>query len=215
MVVTVTRTEYVQASRSRRSSHLSGDDREQAILATAELLLQERPLGDFSVDELAKGAGISRPTFYFYFSSKNAVLLSLMDRVSSRARGALKSLGDKLTGDPTTHWRPRIEAFFEIAGANRAIAVAGAAAKASNSEVRQLWATLMQQWITYTAAAIQAERDRGVAPDNVPARDLATALTLLNERVMASTFTAEEGAISEEHAIDTLVHIWEASIYNG
>nr|VTO96731.1 HTH-type transcriptional regulator EthR [Mycobacterium riyadhense] len=211
----MTQTDYVHASRSRRSSHLSGDDREQAILATAARLLQERPLGDFSVDELAKGAGISRPTFYFYFPSKNAVLLSLMDQVSVRARGALKALGDKLSGDPTTHWRPRIEAFFEIAKANIGIAVAGAAAKASNSEVRQLWATLMQQWVVYTAAAIQAERDRGIAPDNVSSHNLATALTLLNERVMESTFTHEDGAVPEDQAIDTLVHIWEASIYNG
>ncbi len=63
----------MHASRGRRSSNHSGDDREQAILATAERLLQERPLADFSVDDLAKGAGISRPTFYFYFQSKNAV----------------------------------------------------------------------------------------------------------------------------------------------
>ena len=37
----------MHASRGRRSSHHSGDDREQAILATAERLLQERPLADF------------------------------------------------------------------------------------------------------------------------------------------------------------------------
>ena len=77
-------TEYVHASRGRRSSHLSGDDREKAILATAERLLEERPLADFSVDDLAKGAGISRPTFYFYFQSKNAVLLSLLDQMNSK-----------------------------------------------------------------------------------------------------------------------------------
>ena len=40
----------------------SGDDRELAILATAERLLAERPLAAISVDDLARGAGISRPT---------------------------------------------------------------------------------------------------------------------------------------------------------
>lgn len=61
-----TQTKYPQASRGRRASHHPSDDREQAILATAERLLREKPLADFSVDDLAKGAGISRPTFYFY-----------------------------------------------------------------------------------------------------------------------------------------------------
>ncbi len=209
-----TRTKYLHASRGRRSSHHSGDDREQAILATAERLLQERPLGDFSVDDLARGAGISRPTFYFYFQSKNAVLLSLLDQMNSKADAALRSLDGNLAGDPAKVWRARIEAFFEVSGSHPAVAVAGAAAKATNPEVRQLWSTLMKRWISYTTAAIKAERRRGVAPDTVPAEDLSVALNMLSERVMAATFTAEEPAISELRAIDTLVHIWLASIYS-
>ncbi len=210
-----TQTDYAHASRGRRSTHHSGDDREQAILATAERLLQERPLADFSVDDLAKGAGISRPTFYFYFQSKNAVLLSLLDQMISKAHAALKVLRGKLPGHPATVWRDRIEAFFEVSGSHRAVAVAGAAAKGTNPEVRQLWSTLMQKWISYTTAAIQAERQRGAAPDTVPAADLSIALNMLNERMMAATFTAEESAIPQERVIDTLVHIWLASIYDA
>jgi len=207
-------TEYVHASRGRRSSHLSGDDREQAILATAERLLEQRPLADFSVDDVAKGAGISRPTFYFYFQSKNAVLLSLLDQMNNKAHAALKALDGKLFGDPATVWRARIEAFFEVSGSHRAVAVAGAAAKATNPEVRQLWSTLMQRWIAHTTTAIQAERGRGAAPDTVPAEDLAVALNMLTERAMAATFSDEKPAIPEEQVIDTLVHIWLASIYD-
>jgi TetR/AcrR family transcriptional regulator, ethionamide resistance regulator len=208
-----TRTGYLHASRGRRSSHLVGDDREQAILSTAERLLGERPLADFSVDDLAKGAGISRPTFYFYFPSKNAVLLSLLDQMNNRANAALEALGGKLSGDPAKLWRDRIAAFFDMSGSHRAVAVAGAAAKATNPEVRQLWSALMQRWIAYTTTAIKAERQRGAAPATVPAEDLSVALNMLNERVMTATFTAEDPAIPEGRVIDTLVHIWLASIY--
>lgn len=206
-------TGYAHASRGRRASHHSGDDREKAILATAERLLEERPLGDFSVDDLAKGAGISRPTFYFYFQSKNAVLLSLLDQMNTKALAALKALRAKLSGDPAALWRDRIEAFFEVSGSHRAVAVAGAAAKSTNPEVRQLWSTLMQKWISFTTTAIKAERERGAAPDTVSAEDLSVALNMLSERVMAATFTTEEPAIREDRVIDTLVHIWLASIY--
>jgi AcrR family transcriptional regulator len=208
-----TRTEYVHASRGRRSTRLAGDDRERAILATAERLLAERPLADFSVDDLAKGAGISRPTFYFYFPSKNAVLLSLLDQVNTRAHAALTALSGKVPGDPTTVWRARIETFFEVSGSHRAVAVAGAAAKAANPEVRQVWSTLMYRWISSTTAAIKAERQRGAAPEIVPAEDLSVALNMLSERVMAATFTSEEQAIPEDRVVDTLAHIWLASIY--
>src|SRR5688572_25866239 len=78
----------VAAARGRRSARPSGDDRELAILATAERLLAERPLSAISVDDLARGAGISRPTFYFYFASKDAVLLTLLDRVVAEADAA-------------------------------------------------------------------------------------------------------------------------------
>lgn len=209
------RTEYVHASRGRRSSRLAGDDREHAILATAERLLEERPLADFSVDDLAKGAGISRPTFYFYFPSKNAVLLSLLDQVNTRAQTALTALSGKLSGDPATVWRTRIEAFFDVSGSHRAVAVAGAAAKATNPEVRQLWSMLMQRWISSTTGAIKEERKRGAAPNTVPAEDLSVALNMLSERLMAAAFTAEKPAIPEDRVIDTLVHIWLASIYQA
>ncbi len=192
---------------------LPGDDREQAILATAERLLQERPLADFSVDDLAKGAGISRPTFYFYFRSKNAVLLSLLDQMNGKAQAALGALDVVSSGDPEAIWRARIESFFEVTGSHRAVAVAGAAAKATNPEVRQLWSALMSNWISYTTIAIKAERGRGAAPDTIPAAELSVALNMLSERMMAAAFTAEDQAISEARVIDTLLHIWLAGIY--
>jgi AcrR family transcriptional regulator len=208
-----TQTKYLQASRGRRPSHYAGEDREQAILATAERLLEERPLADFSVDDLAKGAGISRPTFYFYFRSKNAVLLSLLDQMNTKAQAALGALDVVSSGDPEAIWRARIESFFEVSGSHRAVAVAGSAAKATNPEVRQLWSALMSKWISHTTIAIKAERGRGAAPDTVPAAELSVALNMLSERMMAATFTADDQAIAEDRVIDTLLHIWLASIY--
>jgi hypothetical protein len=135
--------------------------------------------------------------------------------MNNKAHTALTALGGKPFGDPATLWRARIEAFFEVSGSHRAVAVAGAAAKATNPEVRQLWSTLMQKWISHTTAAIKAERRRGAAPDTHPAEDLSVALNMLSERVMAATFTAEEAAIPEDRVIDMLVHIWLASIYKA
>src|ERR1700759_5199731 len=86
------------AGRARRAQRASGDDRERAILATAESLLETRPLSEISVDDLAKGAGISRPTFYFYFPSKDAVVLTIIDRLVAAAAGsreqALKTMAE-------------------------------------------------------------------------------------------------------------------------
>ncbi|MDI3313194.1 MAG: TetR/AcrR family transcriptional regulator [Mycobacterium sp.] len=203
--------------RGRRGARPSGDDRELAILATAERLLEDRPLTDISVDDLARGAGISRPTFYFYFPSKEAVLLTLLDRVVTEADAALERLIANPAGDPAdardTIWRTGINVFFQTFGSHKGVTRAGWAARETSAEVRRLWSTFMQKWIAHTAAVIQAERARGAAPHTVAAEELATALNLMNERVLFAAFARERPCVPEPRVLDTLVHIWVTSIY--
>jgi AcrR family transcriptional regulator len=212
-IVTTSATSQTSLSRGRRSARPSGDDRELAILATAERLLEDRPLTDISVDDLAKGAGISRPTFYFYFPSKEAVLLTLLDRVVNEADTALEALIEEPDADRDNMWRTGINVFFETFGSHKAVTRAGQAARNTSAEVAELWSTFMQKWIAYAAAGIDAERERGVAPVTLPAQELATALNLMNERTLSASFLAEEPSVPEARVVDTLVHIWVSSIY--
>jgi TetR/AcrR family transcriptional regulator, ethionamide resistance regulator len=202
-----------RAPRGRRSSRPSGDEREQAILATAERLLDERSFADISVDDLAKGAGLSRPTFYFYFKSKEAVLLTLLEPMIARADAEFDGAVQRLPADPRRVWRNGIKAFFTAFSSHRAVALAGAEALATSPEIRGVWSGFMQKWIDQTAAMISAERARGAAPDTIPAADLATSLNQMNERTMRAALSAEQPAISEDHVVDTLTHIWVSSIY--
>jgi TetR/AcrR family transcriptional regulator, ethionamide resistance regulator len=211
--VLVTTASRPRTTRARRSTRPSGDDRELAILTTAEQLLELRPLADISVDDLAKGAGISRPTFYFYFPSKEAVLLTLFERVIAEADATFEGRADDYAADPARAWHDGIYAFFAPLRAHLAVALAGIAATTSNAEMRQLWSTFMQKWVDRTAAVITAERARGAAPDTVPAQDLATALNLMNEKAMFASYTGQQPSIPEDAALDTLVHVWITSIY--
>jgi AcrR family transcriptional regulator len=210
----VTTASRPRHTRARRSTRPSGDDRELAILTTLERLLQQRPLAEISVDDLAKGAGLSRPTFYFYFKSKDAVLLTLLDRIIAEAdERADDALGPMDAGvDPAGVWRA-INALFESFGSHRAVLLAGWAARPTNAEMHSLWSQFMQKWIDYTAESIQAERDRGAAPETIPARDLAIALNLMNERTMFAAHAAEKDSIARDRIVDTLAHIWVSSIY--
>jgi TetR/AcrR family transcriptional regulator, ethionamide resistance regulator len=211
----VTTSAASQTSRGRRSARPSGDEREGAILATAERLLGGRALTDISVDDLAKGAGISRPTFYFYFPSKEAVLLTLLDRVINEADSALETLAENLDVDRDNIWRNGISVFFEVFGSHKGVTRAGQAARGTSAEVRDLWSTFMQKWIAYTAELIEAERERGTAPQTLPAQELATALNLMNERTLFTSFTDEQPSVPEARVLDTLVHIWVNSIYGS
>jgi TetR/AcrR family transcriptional regulator, ethionamide resistance regulator len=210
----VTTPSQIRPTHGRRATRPSGDDRELAILETAERLLEQRPLADISVDDLAKGAGISRPTFYFYFPSKDAVLLTLLERVIDEAdRNADAAMGGMDESvDPAGVWKA-INALFKTFGSHRAVTLAGAAARPINPEVRALWSRFMQKWIDHTTSSIEVERARGAAPETIASHDLATSLNLMNERTMLAAFAAEHPAVASERLVDTLAHIWVTSIY--
>ncbi|MCV7402977.1 TetR/AcrR family transcriptional regulator [Mycobacterium fragae] len=201
-----------RVSRGRRSTRPSGDDRELAILTTAERLLAQRPLADISVDDLAKGAGLSRPTFYFYFPSKDAVLLTLFERAIVEADSALESMIANPPADLKALWRSGISLFVETFSSHRAVSLAADAAR-TNKDIRELWSRFMQKWVAHIATVIETERARGEAPVTLPAQDLSSALNLLNEKVMLSSFADERPSVPDEQLLETLVHIWVTSIY--
>ncbi|MCG7204773.1 TetR/AcrR family transcriptional regulator [Streptomyces arenae] len=201
------------STRGRRARGFSGDDRERAILATAERLLGERPLSEISVDQLAKGAGISRPTFYFYFTSKEQVLLALFDRVVEEARSNRGDALQRLAEDEEQGWRDAIGPFCATFSDHRAITAAAAAAQYTSPAVRELWSQVMERFVVEVTEAIESERRRRAAPDGIPARDLAAVLNSMVERSLFSTFSGQTPAVAEERLLDTLVSVFMGAIY--
>src|ERR1700757_1430011 len=65
----------------RPRAHAGSSATEQAVFTATEELLDEVPLQDLSVAQIISRAGVSRATFYFYFSSKYAVVSGLLARV--------------------------------------------------------------------------------------------------------------------------------------
>lgn len=199
--------------RGRRTSRPSGDDRQAALLDTAERLLGERSLDDISIEDLASGAGISRPSFYFYFSSKDDVLLALLDQVIKEVEGSVGALPRDFETDPVAAWRRSIGVFVEVFTAHRAVSAAAVAAMSRNPEVHDLWTRSMKTWISFSTDVILSERARGAAPDGIGAADLSTALNLMNERVLTAAFSGESASIDQPRLLDVLSGIWLRSIY--
>lgn len=199
--------------RGRRARRASGDERERAILETAERLLEERPLSEIAVEDLARGAGISRSAFYFYFPSRDAVLLSLVElMVEESAAGRAEALA-RLAEEPGAGWRQGLGAIFETFRSRPAVILAGAGLHATNAEARVLWSEVAERWVEDVTAIIEAERDRGVASPGLPARDLAIALVQMNERVLYANFAAETPSLTDDKLVDVLVEIWLRTIY--
>jgi AcrR family transcriptional regulator len=201
--------------RGRRTPKVSGDERQDTILLTAEALLTERAFDDISIEELARGAGISRPTFYFYFSSKDEVLLALLDRVITEVEHRVGDLPRDFESDSAAAWTRSIGMFVEVFVAHRGVSTAAIAARARNDEVRALWSKSMQSWVDFSTDVIRSEQARGAAPEGVDAHDLAVSLNLMNERVITAVLNKESPAIPESSALEVLSTIWIRSIYGS
>jgi AcrR family transcriptional regulator len=201
------------SGRGRRSPRVSGDERERAILETAEGLLGERSLQQISVDDLARGAGISRPTFYFYFASKEAVVLALLDRLVEEARGGIQLA--MLEEDPRRVIRDGLVAIQRMFRDHRPVILAGSSMRETSEAARELWRSVVGRFVEETAEAIEAERARGAAPPGPPAHDLAVALNLMNERVLQAGLEQEGPSLGSEALLDTLTELWLRAIYAG
>ncbi len=198
----------------RRATRPSGDEREAAILATAERLLEDKKFADISVDDLAKRR-LSRPTFYFYFPSKDAVLLALIDPLIQRAdTGFDGGATQHLPADPRRAFREGgIRTFFTAFGSHSVVARAGTEALASSPTSEPCGRRSCRSGSTRPPPLIEAERARGAAPTTIDAHDLATSLNMMNERTMTATLVAEPGSVAQDRVVDTLAHIWLTSIY--
>lgn len=201
-------------TRERRRTP-GAQERKRAILDAAERLLAERPLQRVPVAELARGAGLSRPTFYFYFSSKEEVLLALADRVVGEMRRRTDPALARLAEDPERGWEEVIRGVFETWREHRTLMNAACEALSTSPEVRRVWERTLEGFVDLTTRAIEDERERGAASGGtgVPARDLATALNWANERMLYATFSGTSPAVPEDRLVGVLVEMWLAAIY--
>lgn len=156
--------------------------KEQAILDTAWRLLSEKPMASITVDELAAGAGISRSSFYFYFSSQSAVIRALAERTRDelteavlvplgtalKPRDAVRTVVENVLARWRTHG-PLLRAMDDLAE--------------RDAELAEFWRSISTQVVDRVAEAIEAERRGGRAPYGPDAHDLAWSLMHLLWRV--------------------------------
>ena len=192
---------------------MSGDDREDAVLASLRSLLAKTPWSGMSISDITAGAGISRPTFYFYFASKDAALLALYETVMEATETAYAEASALLAEDPARAWRTALEGTHRVWVEHRAVLAAAAEARAANAEIRERWSHAMTRFVDRTAAAIRAERARGTAPEGLDAHELAVCLNLMAERVLLGMLTDEEPSLADDRVLDALVETWLRAIY--
>ena len=203
------------ARAARRRTARKGYLTEQAILDTAERLLAERPLSEIAIDELARGAGISRPSFYFYFESREAILRTLSERISEELYRSSQVWLRRVDESPAEAIRRALEANVALWREQVGINVSRDADRERDAELRRFWDDVWRRFVDATAEQIERERAAGLAPPTPAARSLASALVTMNHQSFYQASLSRRPAKAYRELVDVLVTVWLRSIYGA
>jgi AcrR family transcriptional regulator len=200
---------------ARRRGPSKGDLKERAIVATCERLLGEKPLREIGVDELAAGAGISRPTFYFYFESKNAVLRALVEQLTDEMYAEAASWLAREGDSPEVTVSRSIAAAAQQWRDHGPVLRAAVQTWGSVPELRAFWEDIVRRFVEQSAARISDDRASGAAPPGPEPEALAKALIWMNERCFYTSSLGTDPSLSDSELVPTLTAIWLRSIYSS
>lgn len=86
--------------------------RREELMDAAQALFLGKGFNETSVDEIVKGAGVAKGTYYVYFKTKDDVLAALRERFVARFQQRLRASVDR---HPPHSWVARFDGWMEAA----------------------------------------------------------------------------------------------------
>jgi AcrR family transcriptional regulator len=205
----------VARAADRPRAHGGASETELAIFEAAERLLAEVPLHDLSVAQIIAAADVSRATFYFYFSSKYAVVTGLLARVMDEIYEMVQPFVQRQPDvAPEAALRESLEASAAVWSAHRAVLRATVEHWHAVPELRTRWLGVLRRFTEGVALEIDRERAEGLAPDGPSSRQLAAALMWGTERCLyVAGLGVDEDLPSEQDIVEPLLALWLGTIY--
>jgi AcrR family transcriptional regulator len=196
----------IPARRRRRTPEVA----EGEIIAAAEAFLRERPFRELTVDEVMRRTGLSRPSFYVYFSDRHQLVLRVVEHLGSE----LFTMSDRWlsgTGEGPELARQALDGVVAVYVEHGPVMRALADAAADDRGVDQAYTALVQSFVDATARHIEREiADGRILP--VDAYETAKALVWMMERYLILSLGREPMTPADAVA-DTLATIWTRVLY--
>ena len=183
---------------------------EREIVDAAEALLLEKPFRELTVDDLMRRTGLSRPSFYVYFSDRHELLLKVVERIG----GELFAMSERWysgTGEGPVLVREAIDGVVGVFAEHGPVLRALADAAAEDPRVEAAYVALLQRFVDATARHIEDEIAAGRILPLDPV-STATALTWMMERYLQLRVGRSPDAPLGPIA-DALSTIWSRVLY--
>jgi TetR/AcrR family transcriptional regulator, ethionamide resistance regulator len=189
---------------------------EAGIFKATEKLLAKQSFAELSVAQIIERAGISRASFYHYFSSKLGViaglLVAVMDDIFDTASPFLHRPGKTIVES----LRVSIQNAMDVWTEHRVLLRVVMENWASSEELEAQWTSVMNRFAEAIAVEIDDERDNGHLPAGLPSSELAAALIWSTERCLYIAGREADGTDFDERArVEVLVTLWAGALQLG
>lgn len=146
-------------TRPRRfdASSRKGDRRREQLLDVAERLLETHPPSELTIDRVARAAGVSRSSLYFYFEGKWAIVDQLIERASEEMFERNAAVGE--APDLASYLRATVESAAVGWRERRAVFLAATERSAHANEATDHWRSIMYRFVETIARRIDEESD--------------------------------------------------------
>ncbi|WP_262698773.1 MULTISPECIES: TetR/AcrR family transcriptional regulator [Streptomyces] len=195
----------------RSAAPRKGDLREQALLDAAEALLEHTGLEELTVEAIAKGAGISRGSLYFYFGNKHEVLAALVGRTLRTIRAEADSTARDATSPPAEVMARAVEGVERVWREHGTVMRAAVDYSALHPVIGAAWNDTVE---AFARTMTQVLTRAGIPDESGPegAAALANALCWLTERAFYRAACSPGKDFSAATA--TTVTIWRRVMGN-
>lgn len=199
-------TPSTQRTRPRQTA----EQTRRQILASAELILRERPYREFGIDTVMAGTGHTRTVFYRHFDGVPDLLLAVLRDVGADLYDVARAWAatvDRPTWDVGEGLSGIVDFWAREGRLMRAVAEAAH----HDESVELVYRESIEMFTTMTARALERLRAAGRTAEPLDPGEVARALTLLNERYLLESFGSEPLA-DPERVLATLTVIWQRTV---
>lgn len=190
-----------------RRARVTADVRDAAL----RLVRDGASYNALTVDEIARGAGITRSAFYFYFADKRELLVSAVAGVADE----LYEQADRWwhgDGRPEERIRDALNGVVDVYGRQGDLLRVVTEVAGYDEEIRAFWRALVERFVAATAEHLRVELAAGRVRPLDPERT-AGALVWMAERCCYVYLAT--GDRSPAELAESLTDTWVAALYGA
>ncbi len=183
------------------------------LRATSELL-RTTSLADLSVAQILAAADVGRTSFYEHFTSKDDVVVKLMQSLADEVADELSPMFERGERTPDEAFALGLANLVGAASRYAPLVVAVSEEWPAIPELKQIWFEMLGDFTTRLARMIESEREAGAAPPGADVRALAASLVWTAERAFHVAVGGDHPTLVDaETVVAPLTQLFVGTIY--